>query len=148
MAAKKKKTTKPYGNKTKFVLGLSRDLSAKQVVEEFVLTPGAMAPAIRNDAAARPGELEPQLLVADLDLSVLPYRFGTHSGWLEAATAHDPTYSQSTRVAPSFASASSALRSAALALASAFSARSCTRRSTSAAIASSAAARSIPGFAS
>lgn len=35
MAAKKKKTTtKPYGNKTKFVLGLSRDLSAKQVVEE------------------------------------------------------------------------------------------------------------------
>lgn len=34
MAAKKKKTTKPYGNKTKFVLGLSRDLSAKEVVEE------------------------------------------------------------------------------------------------------------------
>lgn len=35
MAAKKKKTaTKTYGNKTKFVLGLSRDLSAKQVVEE------------------------------------------------------------------------------------------------------------------
>jgi hypothetical protein len=34
MAAKKKKTTKPYGNKTKFVLGLSRDLSAKQVVDE------------------------------------------------------------------------------------------------------------------
>jgi hypothetical protein len=35
MAAKKKKTTaKPYGNKTKFVLGLARDLSAKQVVEE------------------------------------------------------------------------------------------------------------------
>lgn len=35
MAAKKKKTTtKPYGNKTKFVLGLARDLSAKQVVDE------------------------------------------------------------------------------------------------------------------
>jgi type III secretion system FlhB-like substrate exporter len=39
MAAKKKtasKKTAPktYGNKTKFVLGLSRDLSAKQVVEE------------------------------------------------------------------------------------------------------------------
>jgi hypothetical protein len=35
MAAKKKKTaTKTYGNKTKFVLGLSRDLSAKQVVDE------------------------------------------------------------------------------------------------------------------
>lgn len=35
MAAKKKKTTtKPYGNKTKFVLGLPRDLSAKQVVDE------------------------------------------------------------------------------------------------------------------
>jgi hypothetical protein len=35
MAAKKKKTTtKPYGNKTKFVLGLSRDLSAKEVVDE------------------------------------------------------------------------------------------------------------------
>jgi hypothetical protein len=35
MAAKKKKTTtKPYGNKTKFVLGLARDLSAKEVVEE------------------------------------------------------------------------------------------------------------------
>lgn len=35
MAAKKKKTTtKPYGNKTKFVLGLPRDLSAKEVVEE------------------------------------------------------------------------------------------------------------------
>lgn len=35
MAAKKKKTaTKTYGNKTKFVLGLPRDLSAKQVVEE------------------------------------------------------------------------------------------------------------------
>lgn len=35
MAAKKKKTTtKPYGNKTKFVLGLPRELSAKQVVEE------------------------------------------------------------------------------------------------------------------
>ena len=35
MAAKKKKTgTKTYGNKTKFVLGLSRELSAKQVVEE------------------------------------------------------------------------------------------------------------------
>src|ERR1700712_3511305 len=35
MAAKKKKTTtKPYGNKTKFVLGLSRDLSAKEVVSE------------------------------------------------------------------------------------------------------------------
>ena len=35
MAAKKKKTaTKTYGNKTKFVLGLPRDMSAKQVVEE------------------------------------------------------------------------------------------------------------------
>lgn len=35
MAAKKKKTTtKPYGNKTNFVLGLPRDLSAKQVVDE------------------------------------------------------------------------------------------------------------------
>jgi hypothetical protein len=35
MAAKKKKTaTKTYGNKTKFVLGLPRDLSAKQVVDE------------------------------------------------------------------------------------------------------------------
>jgi hypothetical protein len=34
MAAKKKKTTKPYGNKTKFVLGLARDLSAKEVVSE------------------------------------------------------------------------------------------------------------------
>jgi type III secretion system FlhB-like substrate exporter len=35
MAAKKKKTTtKPYGNKTKFVLGLARDLSAKEVVDE------------------------------------------------------------------------------------------------------------------
>jgi len=35
MAAKKKKTgTKTYGNKTKFVLGLSRELSAKQVVDE------------------------------------------------------------------------------------------------------------------
>jgi type III secretion system FlhB-like substrate exporter len=36
MAAKKKKktATKTYGNKTKFVLGLPRDLSAKQVVDE------------------------------------------------------------------------------------------------------------------
>lgn len=43
MAAKKKKTatksaakpaTKTYGNKTKFVLGLARDMSAKQVVDE------------------------------------------------------------------------------------------------------------------
>jgi hypothetical protein len=35
MAAKKKKTAaKTYGNKTKFVLGLPRDLSAKQVVDE------------------------------------------------------------------------------------------------------------------
>jgi hypothetical protein len=35
MAAKKKKTaTKTYGNKTKFVLGLPRDMSAKQVVDE------------------------------------------------------------------------------------------------------------------
>lgn len=35
MAAKKKKSVqKTYGNKTKFVLGLSRDLSAKQVVDE------------------------------------------------------------------------------------------------------------------
>lgn len=35
MAAKKKKTAaKTYGNKTKFVLGLARDLSAKQVVAE------------------------------------------------------------------------------------------------------------------
>ncbi len=32
--AAKKKTTKPYGNKTKFVMGLPRDLSAKQVVEK------------------------------------------------------------------------------------------------------------------
>ena len=35
MAAKKKKSAqKTYGNKTKFVLGLSRDLSAEQVVDE------------------------------------------------------------------------------------------------------------------
>jgi hypothetical protein len=34
MAAKKTKTTKPYGNKTKFVMGLPRELSAKQVVEK------------------------------------------------------------------------------------------------------------------
>jgi hypothetical protein len=35
MAAKKKKTaTKTYGNKTKFVLGLPREMSAKQVVDE------------------------------------------------------------------------------------------------------------------
>jgi hypothetical protein len=36
MAAKKKKktATKTYGNKTKFVLGLPRELSAKQVVDE------------------------------------------------------------------------------------------------------------------
>jgi hypothetical protein len=32
--AAKKKTTKPYGNKTKFVLGLPRDMTAKQVVEK------------------------------------------------------------------------------------------------------------------
>ncbi|MFT3923531.1 MAG: hypothetical protein QM778_13440 [Myxococcales bacterium] len=32
--AAKKKTTKPYGNKTKFVMGLPRELSAKQVVEK------------------------------------------------------------------------------------------------------------------
>jgi hypothetical protein len=32
--AAKKKTAKPYGNKTKFVMGLPRDLPAKQVVEK------------------------------------------------------------------------------------------------------------------
>lgn len=32
--AAKKKTTKPYGNKTKFVLGLPREMPAKQVVEK------------------------------------------------------------------------------------------------------------------
>ncbi len=34
MAAKKTKTTKPYGNKTKFVMGLPREMSAKAVVEK------------------------------------------------------------------------------------------------------------------
>src|SRR5262245_57491629 len=32
--AAKKKTSKPYGNKTKFVMGLPRDLPAKAVVEK------------------------------------------------------------------------------------------------------------------
>ena len=32
--ASKKKTAKPYGNKTSFVMSLPRDLPAKQVVDQ------------------------------------------------------------------------------------------------------------------
>jgi type III secretion system FlhB-like substrate exporter len=60
MAAKKKKTTKPYGNKTKFVLGLSRDLSAKQVVEEAkkngITITEAHVYKIRSTAKAKGGK--------------------------------------------------------------------------------------------
>jgi hypothetical protein len=61
MAAKKKKTTtKPYGNKTKFVLGLSRDLSAKEVVEEArkngITITEAHVYKIRSTAKAKGGK--------------------------------------------------------------------------------------------
>jgi type III secretion system FlhB-like substrate exporter len=59
-AKKKKKTTKPYGNKTKFVLGLSRDLSAKQVVEEAkkngITITEAHVYKIRSTAKAKGGK--------------------------------------------------------------------------------------------
>ena len=61
MAAKKKKTTtKPYGNKTKFVLGLSRDLSAKEVVSEAkkngITITEAHVYKIRSTAKAKGGK--------------------------------------------------------------------------------------------
>jgi len=60
MAAKKKKTTKPYGNKTKFVLGLPRDLSAKEVVEEAkkngITITEAHVYKIRSTAKAKGGK--------------------------------------------------------------------------------------------
>ena len=61
MAAKKKKTTtKPYGNKTKFVLGLSRDLSAKEVVAEAkkngITITEAHVYKIRSTAKAKGGK--------------------------------------------------------------------------------------------
>src|ERR1700712_5775650 len=59
-AKKKKKTTKPYGNKTKFVLGLSRDLSAKEVVSEAkkngITITEAHVYKIRSTAKAKGGK--------------------------------------------------------------------------------------------
>jgi hypothetical protein len=56
--AAKKKTTKPYGNKTKFVLGLPRELTAKQVVEKAkqqgITITEAHVYKIRSTAKAKP----------------------------------------------------------------------------------------------
>jgi hypothetical protein len=57
--AAKKKTTKPYGNKTKFVLGLPREMSAKQVVEKAkqqgITITEAHVYKIRSTAKNKPG---------------------------------------------------------------------------------------------
>jgi hypothetical protein len=56
--AAKKKTTKPYGNKTKFVMSLPRELSAKQVVEKAkqqgITITEAHVYKIRSTAKSRP----------------------------------------------------------------------------------------------
>lgn len=61
--AAKKKTTKPYGNKTKFVMGLPRDLSAKQVVEKAkqqgITITEAHVYKIRSTAKSKPAGKAP-----------------------------------------------------------------------------------------
>jgi hypothetical protein len=62
--AAKKKTTKPYGNKTKFVMGLPRELSAKEVVEKAkqqgITITEAHVYKIRSTAKSKPGAKAPK----------------------------------------------------------------------------------------